>query len=344
MKAISWLNDNLFFIVSALFVLSIPFSESFISITSGLIALQIFYPHYFKNYSGRILHDKTLWALMSVYGLFLIGYIFCDHPSAGLYELRKNMFWIIIPPGMALTKRLTEKQFWSIVFLFVFAVSVGAVIASVKVLLFDKLQLNDIRDATYISNIIYSLEVVFAFFILIYARLRKAYIFRKIKWPYIIAWCIWLFIFLNIQKSLTGLISFVFTALIFILWYIKSTDKKSLRLTGILLVFGIVVVPFLYVSYVTYNFYHVKDEMPADNLKTENGNSYRFHFDSKMKENGHYVYWYLCNEEIEKEWERRSEFDVYDNNEDGYTIYSTLIRYLSSKGLRKDSAGIASLT
>ncbi len=343
-KVVSWINENLFFIISALFVLSIPYSESFISITSGLIALQLFYPYFFKNYAGRILHDKTLWAFMSIYGFFLIGYIFCDHPAHGLYELRKNMFWVIIPPGVALTKKLTEKQFWIVIFLFIFAVSVGAVIASVKILLFDKLQLDDIRDATYISNIIYSLQVVFSFFILLYARIIKAPVFRKIKWPFIIVWCIWLFAFLNIQKSLTGLISFVFTAFVFLVWFIKQSEKKSFRITGVIFIVALFIVPAGYISYVAYNFYNVKNEMPPRDIETKNGNPYRFDFDNKMTENGHFVYWYLCDEELEPAWNSVSDYDVHDMNKDGYTIYSTLIRYLSSKGLRKDSAGVASLS
>jgi putative effector of murein hydrolase LrgA (UPF0299 family)/Ca2+/Na+ antiporter len=343
-KIASWLNENIFFIISVLFVLSVPFSESFISITSGLIALQLFYPPYFKKYAARFVHDKSLWALMAVYLLFIIGYLFCDHPSEGLYELRKNMFWVIIPPGMALTRKLTEKQFWIVVFLFVFAVSVGAVIASVKVLLFDKLQLDNVRDATYISNIIYSLQVVFSFFILIYARLTKKPVFRNINWFVIVVWGIWLFVFLNIQKSLTGLVAFVFTAFVFLIWFIKQSKTKKSRLAGLFFIIALFIVPAGYISYVALNFYNVKDEMPSKTVKTENGNEYRFDFNNTMKENGHFVYWYICDEELGKAWNSVSEYNIHDKNDDGYIIYSTLIRYLTSKGLRKDSAGVAALS
>ena len=47
---------------------------------------------------------------------------------------------------------------------------------------------------------------------------------------------------------------------------------------------------------------------------------------------------------MEEEWNRVSEMDFKGKTTNGNTIRGTLIRFLTSKGLRKDAAGIRQLT
>jgi hypothetical protein len=53
---------------------------------------------------------------------------------------------------------------------------------------------------------------------------------------------------------------------------------------------------------------------------------------------------YICNKELRSEWNSISDihYDSLDNK--GQELNQTLIRYLASKGLRKDSAGLAALS
>ncbi|MBN1767839.1 MAG: O-antigen ligase family protein [Prolixibacteraceae bacterium] len=340
----NWLNEHLFFIICALFVLSVPFSEAFISITTGLIALQIIYPNHLKMFFRKGISDASLWALMGVYILMLGAVFFTTNMDDALYELKKNLAWVLVSPGMVLCSRLTEKKYWLVILLFAFAVTVGTFISTVKVLLYDKYVLDNIREATYISNIVYSLQVVFAIFAVLYARLKNAYIFKHLPWAFVIVWAMWMFAFLAIQKSLTGFVSFFVTAIVFLFWLIKQTKKPMLKRLGFAFMVLVVVAPVTYVGTVVHRYCYVKDVLPEQPVYTPNGNLYQFDTDNKLKENGHYVYWYECPEEIEKEWNAVSEKDVYAKNSDGYPIYSTLVRYLASKGLTKDSAGIAALT
>jgi hypothetical protein len=56
------------------------------------------------------------------------------------------------------------------------------------------------------------------------------------------------------------------------------------------------------------------------------------------------VHWYISKNELEKEWNKVSDIKLYEKDATGYKIYYTLIRYMTSRGLTKDSAGVASLT
>ncbi len=61
-------------------------------------------------------------------------------------------------------------------------------------------------------------------------------------------------------------------------------------------------------------------------------------------ENGHYTIQYLCWKELKNEWNKRSKIPYDSNDLKGNSISSTMIRYLTSKGLRKDSGGVWALT
>ena len=55
------------------------------------------------------------------------------------------------------------------------------------------------------------------------------------------------------------------------------------------------------------------------------------------------VYIYICHDELREEWNKRSKIK-YDDTLNAYPLNITLIRYLSSLGIRKDSAAISGLT
>ncbi|NJK85175.1 MAG: hypothetical protein HC906_03650 [Bacteroidales bacterium] len=63
-----------------------------------------------------------------------------------------------------------------------------------------------------------------------------------------------------------------------------------------------------------------------------------------MIENGYYIWLYVCDQELEEEWNKISQLPFNGQDKRGQELRHTLIRYLTSKGLRKDSAGISKLS
>ncbi|MBP8822392.1 MAG: O-antigen ligase family protein [Flavobacteriales bacterium] len=60
-------------------------------------------------------------------------------------------------------------------------------------------------------------------------------------------------------------------------------------------------------------------------------------------ENGHYVWINVADKELKRTWERRSTLSFDGKDERGQPLRSTLIRYLASMDLRKDSTGVQRL-
>lgn len=341
----TFLKNNLFYIFAILLLFGFPFSESLISIATVILFFQLFLTGRLSQKWEILKTDRSLWMISGVYLIYLIGFIFCRDLDTGLYELNKSIFWVIVPVGVALSSRLTEKRFWTLLLLFIVFVTVSTFIAAYKIVNAEQFHITDIRDASYVSHVSFSFQIILSFFVLVYSLLKRPFIFHKIKPAFIVVWGVWLIFFLLFQKSLIGILSFYLSALIFAFWIFGMLRKHWHRRALMISVITLSLVPFLYVGYVAGNFYKVKDKMPSESeMRTINGNKYSFNFDNKQKENGHYVEWFICKKELEEAWGRRSKLSLYDEDATGYRVYYTLVRYLTSKGLKKDAEGVQALS
>jgi hypothetical protein len=77
---------------------------------------------------------------------------------------------------------------------------------------------------------------------------------------------------------------------------------------------------------------------------TASGNPYSHDTTTRVMENGHYIDIYHCEPELKREWNRVSRVRYDSADHKGQPVSYTLRRYLTSKGLRKDSAAIYALT
>jgi len=77
--------------------------------------------------------------------------------------------------------------------------------------------------------------------------------------------------------------------------------------------------------------------------QTNNGNLYNSSW-SNHTENGHYVDQYVCLKELKNEWNKRSKIPFDRADLKGNIVQYTLIRYMASLGLRKDSIGVWKLS
>jgi len=77
---------------------------------------------------------------------------------------------------------------------------------------------------------------------------------------------------------------------------------------------------------------------------TSRGNRYTNDPRSGEKENGNYVYMYIQWDELRMAWSKRSKISFDSLDRKRQVIRFTLIRFLASKGLRKDEDGVNKLT
>lgn len=340
---INKLRENLFFISLVTLVIVFPFSEALVSIFSGFLLLQALLLRSWLHPQSMKGEIAGLFFILSVFCIYIVGTIFSHDFKFALYELRKVIFWLIMPLAFYISPKLPHSKIFTVFKIFIISVTVSSLIYSVNYILIHDSIIDDFRNAGYISHIRFSFQVILALVLLGYfyvnAPESEIRYFRII----IAGLFLWLTSFLFLLQSLIGIISFMGTTIIFLLYYVYKFSLKKFRLFFLLFLLFCILCPVYFTGTVIRDFYSFKAiDISNIEYKTQSGNNYEFDFENFARENGYLVYVYICHDELRNEWNKRSNIK-YDDVINGYKLSNTLIRYLTSMGLRKDSAAVSQL-
>ena len=319
---------------------SIPLSPFLLSVSMFLFA-----EGQFRKKIRLFIRNDSLWVFLLIYAAHLLWLINTSDFEWGLHDLRVKLPLLVFPVLIATSPALTINHVKYIMMAFILSVTVNSVISTAVLLLFDKAFYNIREISLFISHIRFSLMIVISISSLIYFIFSRNIIKSKTEKRIYIAVLIWLISFLFILRSFTGV--FILLLLLFpILYYIK-TQVKLRYLSRTVNIFTFVFVTYVIINLAYPGYLYFRKTAPdKEGLKktTVNGNPYTHYLNSKDRENGYLIWYYLCIPELEKEWNKVSNIAFDEKDKGGYTIKSTLIRYLTSRGYTKDSLGVSKLT
>jgi hypothetical protein len=94
------------------------------------------------------------------------------------------------------------------------------------------------------------------------------------------------------------------------------------------------------------DFFAIRDTSNLAHLDTltRHGHPYTHDLRNKNLQNGYYIGLYVCWDEMESAWKKRSSYAFRGLDKKGNMVLFTLQRYMTSKGLRKDEDGVNALT
>src|SRR5690554_3881828 len=338
------LQEIAFFAVLILNAAVLPFSEALISISAGLMIFQTLFFRSWKHPSVKMDNQRVLLFPVSIFFVYLIGTLFTQNFQLALIELNKSLFWLVVPLAVYYSPRITAPKFYIVLGVFISAVIISSLIITAKLIFLDSIYLTDFRKMSLISHIRFSFQVGFAIILLTWGIFQKSHVRYNIKPVWLFLAILWLVVFLFLLKSLIGILAFLGTgiiALLYVVFYEKNRIKKSILIAFVVM---IIFLPLFYIHKVADDYYSFKAIDPDTvDQTTMSGNHYVHDFNSHLRENGYLVYIYICEPELRQEWNKRSEIK-YDDDLNGYPLSSTLIRYLTSLGYRKDSVGISKLS
>jgi len=278
--------------------------------------------------------------------MHLIGQLWTVNLGQGWDDIRIKLPLIVLTVIIAGSEPLSRKQFFIVLGAFIGAVVAGTFVSIAVLTGIIEREIIDIRDIFIfkISHIRFGLFTCIAIFCLLYFTFSKN-IFLKSAYRItagILA--LWLVIFLFIAEALTGfIITFTITFLLFLNWSWKKQQRAG-RIALVAIAAGVPILLLFVLNKVYENNYAPHNEAIDLNARTEQGNPYTFNFSNTEMENGYLVYSYMCDEELRRTWNRRSDMDLESTDKKFQPLKFTLIRFLASKGLRKDSAGVQQLT
>lgn len=323
---------------------SLPMSKALMSIFPGFLMLNWLIEGRFSIKLQRLKDRKSVMLILSIFFLYLVGMLWTNSLKWGLHDIKIQLPLLILPLVIGTSERLSYTQIKKIIYLFSAAV-VLASLCSVWVLLgfTGKVIQNPREMSLFISHIRFALLINISIFSMGWFLLNaeKKCLAEKALLGLAM---IWLSIFLVILKSATGWVVFliVFSTVVFFgILRIRHTFVR-VGLTVILL--SIFLIPAFYIAYVVKQFYTL-ETIPQDIKleRTKMGNQYSHDFDNKQLENGHYTFLYMNDNELREVWNKRSTINFDSTSISGFDRY-VLLRYLTSKGLRKDAEGLEKLT
>lgn len=335
---------NLFFFISIVFVSSLSISPALISISAGMLLLAAIIEFSLKQSVSKI-DDRWIVLLPAgIYFLYVISTLISNDISGSGYDLRKNLFFLIIPVAFFLAKSFTADQKQKLFFIFSLALLITTIVTFVRWKFLSGTSNFEMHKASLVSHIRLSFQIILVIWFYFYLYKENFTVLSTAQKILLILISIYFLFYLFFQQSLTGLIALLGSIATYL--FIQMLHRKGkLKILLISLFISVSVIPIGYISRVIYKFYDIETYDKSTIQKvTSHGNAYWHDFDNKLVENGRYVYLYVCDQELREEWNKISVQKYDSTGKNGFPVSATLIRYLTSKGLKKDADGVKSLT
>jgi len=336
------LVTDLYFFALCLMFISLPLSKFGMSLAQFILAGTWLIEGKYVTRIKQVFADRLFLILASVFLLHILGLIWTTDYNYGFKDIRTKIPLFILPLILFGLKALPEKRIKILFWLYTGSVLAGSLTSTYLLI---TTEVSDVRDIfPFISHIRFNLNVVVVFFIANYFFIivyRDNILMRIIS----VILVIWFAFFLILVQSPTGILILVFNLAVIASWYILRKNSLWKTLTFIMLMVSIALVSFFYLHDMVKS-YRVPwaNDIKALDLETIAGNEYVHDTITLSVENGSYTGLYICEFELRPSWNSRSEM-VYDGKDGkGQEIKYTLIRYLNSKHLRKDAAGVRQLS
>ena len=339
------IHSNIFLIGLTGLALSLPLSVFTTSVSLIILSLNWLMEGDFKKKLRAFIERKSLWLVVSIFGVFILGLIFTRDFAYALHDLRIKGPLLLLPVLIGTSPPISRQFLRWIIIALITGVTIGSIVSSGVLFGIIDHPFNDIREISlFVNHIRFSLLIDIAIFSLCYLVFSNEFNdppWLKAVFTFLL---IWLTIFLILLQSVTGIV--ILLGVGFLLFWLNIRYIRAMVMRWSLAVFmiaGVLIV--LSILARSAGEFYFTEEIDPDSLDlyTLNGNPYTHDLDKTFVENGSYTWLFICEQELEKEWNRVSSIDYFGKDLMGQQISNTIIRYLTSLGLRKDSVGVSRL-
>jgi hypothetical protein len=336
------IHQNLYFAGLLLLAAAIPLSHFVMSIAQMLLLGNWLAEGSLKEKLSRFLRNKPALVFSLIYLLHILGLIYTTDFDYAVKDLRTKVPLLLLPLIISTSSPLSAQRRLGLIVFYILAVVSGSLVITTLYFTRDVSNLREIFP--FISHIRFSLNVVLAIVFMVWLAHEPRSLSKLPAWLYgvLIAG---LGIFLFITQSMTGLGILLVLAFVSVLILIprQLNAKRKWILSALLL--GLLAGPLVFL----YGHYREAVKKNPTDFKTLDsatmaGNPYFHDTTARQYVNGNPMWIYICEPELRSVWNRRSSCDFDGQGITGYGIKDVLIRFMTSKGIRKDSIGLMSLT
>ena len=339
-------HQNLVFWGLALIALGLPLSVFLVSIGTFVLAGNWLLERRYLARLKQFFKDPVSIVLSSVFVLHVIGMAYTENLDQGLKELRIKLPLLLLPLFLFTSKLPGRQRIKDVLMLFVLACVISTGLGMLRYFGFTGDEIINKRWlSVFISHIRFGLMLDLSIFILIYYLATNWRAWSIFQIGLTVALIFWLFFFVVLIEGATAYLAFGLMVGLSILFLILRSNSVKIKLfSGV----ALIVIGLASVLYINRIYDNQRSEIPFNYLtltvKTANGRYYAHQKDVPYRENGHRIWNFVCMEELENEWPKVSQRPIDSLDQRGQAIRFTAIRYLTSKGLLKDSVGVHRLT
>jgi hypothetical protein len=339
------IHSKIYFYSIVLLVMSIPLSQFIMSVSQFILLGNWLIEGNFASKLIILKQRKSILIFISIFVIHLLYIFLSDDILYWFKDVRNKLPLLILPVIIGTSEGFNNENIKKIFTFFYLALFIGTMSSLAVIFGFIEKSHNDFRDISiYISHIRFAILIDLGIFSAYYFIRNKKFQLSNLEKKLFLISAIWFSIFLFILNSLTGIIIFLLISIFILMYNVKIKTKLSVKLTLLGLFVTVLSTTAYYVSTVYHDFYD-GEKVDLKNLdkQTAYGNYY-YHDTLHLEiENGSYTNLYVCEPELEAEWNKVSTISYKEKDKNGNDIKFTLRRYINSLGLRKDAVGVRRL-
>lgn len=340
-----WVNHrNIYLLGIAVILSGIAWSNFLMSLGQFIVAGNWLLELSLYNKLKITFKDRLFWLLSASYFILLIGLFWTEDYDFALHDIRIKLPLFLLPFLLVSAKPINPNEWKGLLAIYIASLFILNLVSYFKLTQLYGVEIIDKRQLSIkISHIRYGLNIAFAAILCFYYS--KLYGI-KLKFLMFIM-TLWFIICLIMFQLYTGLICLTIVATIIGIYRLFTSKKRWLQLiisSGLLLMLLFSIQVYReskrdFYSKIELNY----DQNDTKKRRTANGEKYWHDLKNGEMENGVFVKRFIAWKELEKAWNKKSNIDFRGKDLKGQHIPKTIFRYLSSKGLKKDSIGFSKL-
>lgn len=344
-KSLPLFSENthtwIYFVLLCILAAAMPTSRFVMSLSQLLMGANWLLEGNYREKFQRFKSNKAAITFLSLFSIYVVALLWTEDLR---YALGKNLVdklpMLTLTFMVASSKPIRSWQVYLLAYVFFASVLVTSFIGFYVFI--TESYTNFRHVSPYISHVYLSMMICMTIGMLPWLthKLTEDYRLRILAWVVVA----WLIVFLFILNSFTGLICF--GGMILFLFIRFSHRIKSLWIkASIVSLFLAAIISGVYLISSMYQLVSKTIEVPKESLseKSAEGNAYTHSLSNPMRENGHYVYRFIADSELREKWNQLSEKEYNGKDVRGNLIRDNVLRYLSSKGERKDKEALSRL-
>ena len=332
---------SLFFL--AVLSVGLYFSVFLVSVAGIALAANWLWEGHYKNKITRLLHNKPALLVLGFFLLHVIGLLWTHHDiNYGLKDIRIKLPLLLFPIVLGSVEAFTKREEKLLGSVFILSGICATLYSYYLYNVYYPHEITDIRNiSTFNSHIRFSLLLVTGNILLFYGIYTQKIKGKAVYFAvFIMLWFTYFIGLLHVISGALGLLAVVASAVFLFAGDVSLKYRTVIYSVLIISIVGITG----YLTIKGYQYVKPKQDFNYDITHTARGEAYTHNLENKERENGYFINHFIAHNELENAWNERSNIDYHNLDKRGQPLHSTLIRFITSKGEKKDAAAVENLS